>query len=90
MREITSAPSSTVIARGARALKRRLAVLKGWITRKRIRILDHPNPDAFFVEYQDEYRRTIAWCTSPNGRADADTIRQYLETRAQLRSLKAL
>jgi hypothetical protein len=87
LQETVSPPSDRALARSARALKRRLAALKGWITRKGIQILVHPKPGAFYVEYQDEYKRTIAWYQSPNGRADADTIRQYLETRAQLRVL---
>jgi hypothetical protein len=87
LQETVTPPSSRAVARSVRALTRRLAVLKGWITRKRIRLVDHIKSEAFYVEYQDGHRRAIAWYTSPQGREDADTIRQYLETKAQLRAL---
>jgi hypothetical protein len=69
------------------SLKRSYASLSGWIKRKDIQILDNAEPGAYFVPYQGRFMQTKAWYRSPNGRADADLVRRYMETKALLEKL---
>jgi len=72
------------------SLKRSFASLSGWIKRKNIRILDNAQHGAFFVVYQGRFMQTKAWFTSPAGKADADLVRRYMETKATLEKLNEL
>jgi hypothetical protein len=78
------------ITQDTQSLKRSYASLSGWIKRKNIQILDNAQPGAFFVVYQGRFMQTKAWFTSPGGRADADLVRRFMETKALLEKLNEL
>ncbi len=82
--------SFEAITQDANSLKRSHASLSGWIKRKNIRIFDNPQPGAYFVVYQGRFMQTKAWYTSPGGRADADLVRRYMETKTTLEKLNEL
>ncbi len=69
--------------------KRRLASLKGWMTRRQVTILTAPQSDSHSVEYKGQYWRSTAWYVSPGGRDDAELVKNYMETKKKLDELRA-
>jgi hypothetical protein len=70
--------------------KRRLASLKGWMTRRQVTILTAPKPGSHSVEYKGRYWRSTAWYVSPGGRNDAELVKNYMETKTKLDELKVM